>query len=71
MLQKTIEVQHQSVMKLIESQGKRLDEKIDSLRSEMHSEFSALRATNEVEVLRQVSPISERIAVVESRVRQG
>ena len=78
MLQKTMELQHESVVKLIESQGKliesqgkRLDEKIDSFRVEVRSEFSALRANNENEVLRQVSPISERIAVVESRVKQG
>jgi hypothetical protein len=32
----------------------------------MRSEFASLRANNQLEVLRQVSPLSERISVVES-----
>ena len=60
MLQKSMDTQHDSVMKTL-----------DAFRAEMRSEFASLRANNQVEVLRQVAPISERIAVVESRVKQG
>ena len=44
-LQKQIEVQHDAVVKTIEA-----------FRAEMRSEFAALRANNQLEVLRQVSP---------------
>jgi hypothetical protein len=57
-LQKQSEIQHDAVMKTL-----------DAFRAEMRSEFAALRANNQVEVFRQVSPISERIAVVESRTK--
>lgn len=53
---KQIEVQHDAMMKVI-----------DAFRAEMRSEFAAPRAANQVEVMRQVSPLSERIAVVERR----
>jgi hypothetical protein len=54
-LQKQIEVQHDAVVKTIEA-----------FRAEMRSEF-ALRANNQLEVLRQVSPLSERLAIVEKK----
>jgi hypothetical protein len=57
-LQKLVEIQHDAVMKTL-----------DAFRAEMRSEFAALRANNQVEVFRQVSPISERIAVIESQTR--
>jgi hypothetical protein len=57
-LQKQSEIQHDAVMKTL-----------DAFRAEMRSEFAALRANNQVEVFRQVSPISERIAVVEARTK--
>ena len=60
LLQKSMDTQHDSVMKTL-----------DAFRAEMRSEFASLRANNQVEVLRQVAPISERIAVVESRVKLG
>ena len=47
-LQKQMEVQHDAVVKTIEA-----------FRAEMRSEFAALRANNQLEVLRQVSPLSE------------
>ena len=40
---------------------------MEAFRAEMRSEFAALRATNQLEVYRQVSPLSERISVVEKR----
>ncbi len=55
-LQKQMEVQHDAVVKTIEA-----------FRAEMRSEFAALRANNQLEVLRQVSPLSERLAVVEKK----
>lgn len=57
-LQQQSTIQHDAVMKTI-----------DAFRAEMRSEFAALRANNQVEVFRQVSPISERIAVVEARAK--
>ncbi|OJV41629.1 MAG: hypothetical protein BGO25_18315 [Acidobacteriales bacterium 59-55] len=59
-LQRQSEIQHDAVMKTL-----------DAFRAEMRSEFAALSANNQVEVFRQVSPISERVAVVESRTKQG
>jgi hypothetical protein len=55
-IQKQSEIQHDAVMKTL-----------DAFRAEMRSEFAALQAHNQVEVFRQVSPISERIVVVEAR----
>jgi hypothetical protein len=57
-LQKQGEIQHDAMMKTI-----------DAFRAEMRSEFAALRANNQIEVFRQVSPISERMAAVESRIK--
>jgi len=48
--------QHDATMKVLEA-----------FRAEMRSEFAALKALNQVEVMRQVSPLSERIAIVERR----
>jgi len=48
--------QHDAAMKVLEA-----------FRAEMRSEFAALKALNQVEVMRQVSPLSERIAIVERR----
>jgi hypothetical protein len=53
---KQIEVQHDALMKTV-----------DAFRAEMRSEFAALRATNQLDVYRQVSPLSERLTVVEKR----
>jgi hypothetical protein len=58
MLQKQMEIQHDAVMKTI-----------DAFRAKMRSEFAALRANNQLEVFPQLSPISERMTVVESRTK--
>jgi hypothetical protein len=42
---------------------------MNAFRTEMRSEFAALRANNQVKVFRQVAPISERVAVVEARAK--
>ena len=59
-LQKLIEVQHDATMKTL-----------DAFRAEMRSEFAALRASNQAEVFRQLSPLSERVAVLEARTHTG
>ncbi len=51
-----MEIQHDALMKNMEA-----------FRAEMRSEFAALRANNQLEVMRQVSPISERLSIVEER----
>ena len=53
MLQKQMEISHDAVMKTL-----------DAFRAEMRSEFASLRASDQMEVFRQMGPISERIAVV-------
>ena len=53
---KQIEVQHYALMKTV-----------DAFRAEMRSEFAALKATNQLEVFRQVSPSSERLTLVEKK----
>ncbi len=53
-MSRQIEVQHEAVMKTVEA-----------LRAEMRSEFAAVEAKNQLEVFRQVSPLRERINVVE------
>lgn len=49
-------MEHDAVMKTL-----------DAFRAEMRSEMAALKANNQVEVYRQIAPISERIAIVEAR----
>lgn len=56
MLNQQSTIQHDATMKVLEA-----------FRAEMRSEFAALKALNQVEVMRQVSPLSERIAIVERR----
>lgn len=58
MLQRQVEIQHDALMKTI-----------DAFCAEMRSEFAALRANNQLEVFRPVSPISERVTVMESRTK--
>ncbi|MGD0293501.1 MAG: hypothetical protein ABSB30_06565 [Terracidiphilus sp.] len=55
-MSKQIEVQHDALMKTV-----------DAFRAEMRSEFAALRASNQLEVFRQVSPLSERLTLVEKK----
>jgi hypothetical protein len=64
---KAIQAKQDMTGKLIEVQHDALMKTVDAFRAEMRSEFAALRATNQVEVYRQVSPLSERISVVEKR----
>jgi hypothetical protein len=65
---KAIQAKQDATSKLMEVQHDALMKTVDAFRAEMRSEFTALRATNQLEVYRQVSPLSERISVVEKRV---
>jgi hypothetical protein len=55
-MQRQMEVQHDATVKTIEA-----------FRAEMRSEFAALRANNQLAVLRQASLLSERLAVVQKK----
>jgi hypothetical protein len=55
-LEKRIDLQHDAMMKTI-----------DAFRAEMRSEFASARANYQIEVMRQISPLSERVAVLEAR----
>jgi hypothetical protein len=65
---KAIQAKQDATSKLMEVQHDALMKTVDAFRAEMRSEFAALRATNQLEVYRQVSPLSERISMVEKRV---
>ena len=59
------ELQYLAVSKQLEVQHDALMKTLEAFRAEMRSEFAALRANNQLEVLRQVAPLSERISVLE------
>jgi len=63
---KAIQAKQDATSKLIEVQHDALIKTVEAFRAEMRSEFASLRANNQLEVLRQVSPLSERTSVVES-----
>lgn len=64
---KAIIAWQEAQQKQFEAQMDALVKTIEAFRAEMRSEFAVLRANNQLEVLRQVSPISERLAVVEKK----
>jgi hypothetical protein len=64
---KAIQAKQDATSKLMEVQHDALMKTVDAFRAEMRSEFTALRATNQLEVFRQVSPLSERISIVEKK----
>ena len=66
-LDKRMELQYDSMRRQIEVQHDALMTNMEAFRAEMRSEFAALRANNQLEVYRQVSPLSERLTVVEKR----
>jgi hypothetical protein len=63
---KAIQVKLEAVGKQIEVQHDALLKTVEAFRAEMRSEFASLRANNQLEVQRQVSPLSERISLVEN-----
>jgi len=56
LVQQQSSVQHDAVMKTIEA-----------FRAEMRFELAALRANHQIEVMRAISPLGERLAVLERR----
>ena len=64
---KAIQAKQDATSRLMEVQHDALIKTVDAFRAEMRSEFAALRATNQLEVFRQVSPLSERLTVVEKK----
>ena len=64
-LSKQVKLQFDSLRRQIEVQNNALMTNMDAFRAEMRSEFAALRAINQLEVFRQVSPLNERLNVVE------
>jgi hypothetical protein len=64
---KAIQVRQDATSKQIEIQHEALMKTLDAFRAEMRSEFAVLKANNQLEVYRQVSPLSERLTVVEKR----
>lgn len=53
-----------------EMQFQSMAKTLDAFRAELRAEFASLRMNNQMEVLREVSPLSGRLAVVESRLDQ-
>jgi hypothetical protein len=66
-MEKRMELQYDLTRRQMEVEHNALMTNMDAFRAEMRSEFAALRATNQLEVYRQVSPLSERIGAVEKR----
>jgi hypothetical protein len=59
-LLKHMEMQHDAAMKTI-----------DAFRAEMRSEFASLPANHQIEIMRQISPLSERVATLEAHIRRA
>ena len=57
----------ESIEKQLDLQRAVLLKTIEAFRAAMRSEFATLRANNQLEVLRQVPPLSERLTVVEKK----
>jgi hypothetical protein len=66
-LSKQVELQYDALRRQIEVQNNALMTNMDAFRAEMRSEFAALRANNQLEDFRQVSPLSERLTMVEKK----
>lgn len=66
-MDKRTELQYDTLRRQIEVQHNAIMTNMDAFRAEMRSEFAALRAVNQLEVYRQISPLSQRISIVEKR----
>lgn len=62
---KAIQTRQDATSRQMEVQHDALIKTVEVFRAEMRAEFAALRANTQLDVLRQVSPLSERISVVE------
>jgi len=66
-LAEKMDYQYATVSRTIELQHDTLAKSVEAFRAEMRSEFLMLKSANQLEVLRQTSPLSERLTVVEKR----
>ena len=64
---KAIQAKQDGISKQIEIQHDALMTTVEAFRAEIRSEFAMLKANNQLEVFRQMSPLSERIALVEKK----
>jgi hypothetical protein len=62
---KAIQMKQEAMSRQMEIQHDALLKTVEGFRAEMRSEFAALRANTKLDVLRQMSPLSERISLVE------
>jgi hypothetical protein len=62
---KAIQMKQEAMSRQMEIQHDALLKTVEAFRAEMRSEFAALRANTQLDVLRQMSPLSERISLVE------
>jgi len=65
---KAIQAKQDVTNRQIEVQQDALMKTVEAFRAEMRSEFALLRAYSQLEVLRQVSPLSVRLTLVEKRL---
>ncbi len=77
-MQHTSDLKHETLVDQMRAMQQSADLKsevliktLEAFRSEMRSEIAVLRLNNDLEVSRQVTPVRERLAVVESRTKQG
>lgn len=57
----------ESLEKLVTLQLNALAGTIDAFRAEMRAEFASLKMNSQLDVARQVAPLSERVAVLEAK----
>ncbi len=62
-----MDYQYATLSRTVELQRDALAKSVEAFRAQMRSEFLMLKAANQLEVLRQTSPLSERLTVVEKR----
>lgn len=62
---KAIESKQDAMSRQMEVQHDALVKTLEAFRAEMRAEFAALEARSQLEISRQVSPLRERISVVE------
>jgi hypothetical protein len=64
---KAIQAKQEAMVRQMEVQHDALIKTVEAFRAEMRSEFTALRASNQLEILRQIAPLSERLSIIEEK----
>lgn len=67
-MQRQADAKFEAQQKQMDLQFDVLMKTIEAFRAELRSEFQMLRANNQIEVARQLAPLSERVAVLEARM---